>query len=368
MGVLGTGTHECWIYDRRGERELVPLERVSSVKWGRQKNVISTAEVSVLTGQHGDCCSSLGMLGTWGHSLVIFRNGQRVWEGPLTNIRWRKGGVSLMAHDVLGWSMRRKVREAYMSTSEWSVNQLRQGVNWTFAEDDPNVLAYVHTVDQNTGPKVRLETKANSGYYDDYLDEITKSGASYTTVGRRIVLWPSSSDVGRTEVFSPSKHLSGDVEVEEDGLKLSTQATFVNDEDLAGTSSGGLDPFYGLVQTLDSFSGSTVEALAESAQRFRDDHYPCPVRVNVPEGAVLSCDAPMMIEQLVPGVTVPVKIDAGLCRQVDATPELTAVNVVDDAGGEKVSITLGEDPAGFEGWMSRVEKRQAQLDRRIREL
>jgi hypothetical protein len=102
----------------------------------------------------------------------------------------------------------------------------------------------------------------------------------------------------------------------------------------------GVDPFYGVVEAVLSSAETGATSLAATATSFREQHYPAPLKVNLPQGSVLSCDAPFDIAELVAGVTVPFKVEEGICRTVIATQQLTNVNVVQDKDGEKVAVTV----------------------------
>lgn len=368
--MLGTGKNVAWLYDKSGTRAIAPLDNATRLNWGRKKNAISEASLYVATGTHGQCCSVLGSIGTWGHSIVVFRDGRRVWEGPITNIKWQRGGVAIGAHDVLGWSMVKTTHEARLVEAPGyrAVDEMYDDVGRVFSTHDPNVLAHRVVLGPGTGPLVTRDVKAYAGYYDDQLNEMAKGGANYTVVGRRIVLWPDGYLMGRAAPLLPAQHMTGDVEVEENGFDLTTHVTFVNDEGVYGTApSSAVHGFYGQVERSEAFTGTDSATLAASAETYLQDHFPVPLKVNVPAGSVLSCDAPYSIDELVPGTVIPVKVDTGLCKRVDDTPELTAVEVSDGADGEKVAITLGgTDTSGIEGWMRRVERRQYEHDRRLK--
>lgn len=343
MGVLGNGSNVAWIYDKNGTMPIAPVENAAGLNWGRRLNAISEASVQVMTGQHGDCCSIFGNIATWGHSLVMFRDGVRSWEGPITNIKWTRGGVNISAHDVLGWAIKRVTDAAILHPEPGfrAVDEIYDDIGRVFAAHDPNVLAHLLRLGSGTGPLVTRDVKAYGGYYDDQLNEMVKGGANFTTVGRRIVVWPNSTIIGRVAPLLPASHMTGEVEIEEDGFALAAWAAAVNDEGLAGGSAvGGVDTFYGQVETLVSAAETGTTSLAATATAWREAHYPAPLLVNVPAGSVLSCEAPYAMEELVAGTIVPVKLDEGLCRRVEATQQLSAVEVTDGPSGERVAITV----------------------------
>jgi hypothetical protein len=345
VGRLGNGANTVHIYDQRGEREISHgALKSTSLKWARNLNVISEASASIPTGQHADCCDIMGSLGTWGHSLVFKRDGVRCWEGPLTNIRWRRGSVELSAHDVLGWSLVNTTDAARATTAPGfrAVDELYDDVGRVFADNDPNVLAHRQRIGGGTGPLTTREVAAYGGDFADQFNEMVKAGANFTTVGRAIVLWPSTSTIGRLPTLYPTRYMSGDVEVEERGLDLAARVIAANDKGVTGVAAGSVTvhPFYGVVEKVVSSSAADAAALAIVAEQYREQHFPAPVFINVPQGSVLSCDAPYDIRELVAGAMVDVKIDEGLCRLVEATQQLQSVEVTQDKDGEKVAVTV----------------------------
>lgn len=339
MGVLGTGENEAWIYSKSGQVPVAPIETASSLSWNRLLNDISAAEVNVLTGSHGDCCSVYGKIGTWGHSIVMFRDGERVWEGPITNIKWRPGGVTIAAKDVLAWGMVRRTPARAVTAPAFAVDELNNAIVATYAVHNPGQIV-VTTLGSGTGPQVTRDVQANGGLMDDQYQELVKGGALFTVVGRNIVLWPNTTIIGRTAPLVPADHMTGDVEVEEDGFALATDTAAANDAGVVGTYSPGLDPFYGQVEQLVSSNGQTTASLSSVARQWQEQHYPAPLAVNVPAGSVLSCDAPFGIEELVAGTLVQVKVDGGMCKTVEATQQLSAVEVTSSSEGERVAVTL----------------------------
>ena len=339
MGVLGTGKNEAWIYMKGGQVPVAPIEKPKSIEWNRVLNEASDATVDIPTGNHGDCCSIFGKIGTWGHELVVFRDGLRVWEGPLTNIRWRRGSVSLQAKDSLAWAMRtgsvaRLIgTPAYVEAEGWW--QFQQA----FTNTDPNVLANAQRLATNTGPTVTRDVRAYSAYNYDLMTELVKSGLMFTAVGRRVLVWHADYLMGRTSTLLPD-HLSGEIEVEEDGMDLSVRSVFSNDDGAVGAFGTTPDSFYGDIQMFESSDAVDSTSLTAGATTHRAQHYPAPVSVNVPQGSVLSCEAPFDMAELVAGTVVPVKVENGICRPVLATQQLQSVTVNDGPGGEKVAITV----------------------------
>ncbi len=64
----------------------------SQITWSRVRNDVSSATVTVPAEDGGiECCRSFGMLKPWEQLLVIYRNGARVWDGPV--IGWSRPAI-----------------------------------------------------------------------------------------------------------------------------------------------------------------------------------------------------------------------------------------------------------------------------------
>jgi hypothetical protein len=142
--------------------------------------------------------------------------------------------------------------------------------------------------------------------------------------------------------------MSGEVEIEEDGMEVGVRVFFVNDDGFYGVGwppgapSNAVDPagFYGLNDLLIPSDGYDSASLTAMADTYREGVYPAPLKVNLPQGSVLSCDAPFSIHELTAGTLMPVKVEDGICRRVASTHQLTNVKVTQDSTGEKVAVTL----------------------------
>jgi hypothetical protein len=341
MTTLGTGSNEAVIYERGGTHRLftVPAE---TLEWGRTLDAVSRAVVTATPkaagGSWRDCCGLLATVHPWAHEVVMWRDGERVWEGPVRRVAQTRSGVTILASDVLGWTERAPTSARTVLGSpviDEAVATLTAAYAYT---GDPNVLANIMALGDDA-LVTDLETKAGAGYYSAVLDTLAKAGLYFTTVGRRPLLWADPTYVlGRTAILNPARHLMGDVEIAREGDELATDAWGVNDEGVIGTD-GGTDDFYGRVGRIVSMPGiTTPTALAAAAAEWRRTRYPAPNSLTIPAGPTLHCDAPFAMAELVPGVLTPVKA-TDLCWPVEQTMMLTAVKVTQDAGGERVGVT-----------------------------
>lgn len=346
---IGNGRNQVVLYAKGGERRIDLLPDASSLKYGRRLNQVSTAQVVIPTAGHSGCCGILGGIGSWGHELVIFRDGERVWEGPVTQPVWGKSQVTITAHDNMVKPSVTATREAVVvPDAAYVVDQGAADLVRSFTGDDPNVLTHLTVLAPGTGPTTTREVEAGDGYWGEHIADLVKAGLCWTVVGRRIVLWPSTVYPGRTaSTLLPGLHMTAEVEIVEDGLALATGVLAVNDDGEAASSTGtNVDPFYGRVEAVVNSAAVGLTALTGVADQTRQRSYPAPLTLRVPAGSALSCDAPFHFSELVPGALVPVKVKGEMCRDVSATQQIEAVDVTVEANGETVALTLTQPSSG----------------------
>lgn len=91
----------------------VPMKYLpwGSIRWQRRRNEISQASVDVPCGSGGiECCREIGGLEGWDQMLRIERNGEMVWDGPVTG--WRtdpQGNLTIRAQDRFCFTYKRLV-------------------------------------------------------------------------------------------------------------------------------------------------------------------------------------------------------------------------------------------------------------------
>jgi hypothetical protein len=354
VGSLGNGINAAAIYTQGGGTQLLALDGIQGLSWGRARKAISTGQV-LITGSSAKCWGQLGDVHTWQHELVFFRDGHRVWEGPVRRIGYKRGSVQIDAYDVLGWLKTRKnflARQLPEGTESPVSAEAELIVRRAFAAHDPNVLPWLRTISDAAENKVTRDVAANSVMYDADLDSL--SGLAYTTIGRGVVLFPDHVGLGRTETLIPERDMLADVEVVEvgndlvtratamDGTGLSREVVVVNGEVNLVT---GVSDYYGLhdkLITTDSVGAASLVAAATTVGR---NQYPAPVVINVPADATLNCDAPISMVELVPGTIIPIESSV-TPRTVSATTILDSMTVAQDKDGEKVTVTLAP-PSGL---------------------
>jgi hypothetical protein len=378
--TLGCGTHRVEIYRRGGTERVGTLSQVSHVDWSRVRDDISTAQIEV-SGWDIDCGNLLARLQTWAYEVVIFRtNGyttDRVWEGPITLLTYENDKVTIDAKDVMGYLYRRLIKQKMTDSGTGNgttvVDRARRVIQNCLAPDDPNLLAYLQILPREDDAMQYRSTPAYSRTgFEEVDDMAANAGLDYTAVGRSILLWGTKHRIGTLPELR-DKDLGASPIVSEYGMSMANVYSVSDGNGVHGEATRGIDPVsgndpnYGLVEMLSStwasdsesetgtYTQAGLETVIKSFESFAErsisDRYPPPVVVRIPDNTTLNPETVLSIQQLVPGVVIPLRSTSTL-RTVADNQKLDKVAVVEEAGKETVSITLSpfsRDDAAIEG-------------------
>jgi hypothetical protein len=368
--TLGCGTHRAFIYKKGGKIRVGEITGLTKVEWSRVRDDISVAKV-VVQDWSIDCGNLLSILQPWAYELVIYRdngyNVDRVWEGPLMLPRYEVDKVTLSAKDVMVWPYRRIIRQAMNDSGEENndtvVNRASRVLQNTLAPDDPNILAYLQKITRTDDSVEGRNTPAFSRTAFEEIDDMaSNAGLDYTVVGRSILLWGTRNQIGLLPELSDDD-LGASPIVSVYGMST---ANFYSVTDGQGThgdasklNSEGNDPNYGIIEILSSTVADDApadtetysqEALQNMAERFQgyseraiSSRYPPPTVVRIPDNTTLNPDTVLSIQQLVPGVAIPLR-STGTLKPVVQKQKLDKVSVVEEGGKETISIILSPFP------------------------
>lgn len=324
MARLGEGAYRAQVLTRSGTAVATLGDELVVVDWSRVLDENSAASVQVRVTP--ECCQQLANIRSVAHELVIWRDpGGVVWHGPIIQVRYAQDLVDINARGVLWWMYRRVVHQDIVHTGSAAVDLTQHAlaiIRDALDPDDPNVLSHLITAD--SGLVEDREAIADQGPAWNELDELLRTGLDVTELGHRLILGGDLRDIGTLPVLSDGHFRSG-VTVIDNGLKLSTRVV-VRGAGVIGHA-GGVDPFYGLVETVFTEDAVVTQADADAlaarivSQRGGEQL----VVLGGDEGAVLSSDAPVDVTSLVPGMTVTVAL-TDICRPVVATLRLLRVD------------------------------------------
>jgi hypothetical protein len=359
---LGCGKQRAFIYLRGGMVRVAEVKNPSHVDWERKRDEISTAEVQVVDWDI-DCGNLLSRLRTWAYELVIFRdNGygnERVWEGPITLLTYERDKVTIQAKDVMAYAYRRILKQEMNDQGVSVVDRAARVLQNCIGPDDPNVLQWMQPLMRSDDAKQYRKTPAYSRTaYEEVDDMAANSGLDYTVVGRAILLWGTKHRIGTLPEFR-DEDLGSTPIVSEYGMSMANYYAVSDGNGTYGTASrldaNGKDPENGLVEMLSSTWAQDAEqetgtyteegletvrkSFAEFAERSIADRYPTPVVVRVPDGTSLNPDTVINIQQLVPGVAIPLR-SVGTLREVRTTQKLDSIKVIQEGDNEMITVTM----------------------------
>lgn len=389
--------HRVMIHDRGGVRKLDQLLDVAEVEYTRERDEVTGARVVVA----GRSCigqrAFLLQIAAMRHEVVIYRGSERVWEGPILEVRWFANRVELVAHDVIeyvDWTplskdwpnadgggqtyMTERIRDilTYELTTPYDADVGSGGVPdvisiprwenfgtapWDLETWGPpiNVLPHLD-VRASTGPQgilTRSSTLAFEMMVGEHLRNLAEGGLDFTAVGRRILIWDSAMSIGRTRQLTDADFY-GELVVIASGTEYAAVGHISaqrDEEEDAGPAvpsvgnAGAPDPFYGVwtrLASLASEEGSDTPsqmALNSQARRQLVGRNPVPTEIVVPQGSGLRLSHDLRINELVPGVIMPVRATFNL-RPVSQDQRLDKVTVKEVPGSETVQVSLS--PAG----------------------
>lgn len=371
--MLGCGHNRVFVYRKGGTHLVGEITPLVDVTWRRVRDDLSNILLHT-NGWGVDCGRMLADIHTWTHELVVFRDGKRVAEGPITRIEDSANGLEIEAKDVMAWLYRRIMRQGYNDAYR-VVNGVELG-NYTVVErallialnalapDDPNVIPYLTTFDfpDDAGQSRVVEDFAKTAY-EEIDDMAATAGLDYTTVGRRIMFWDTHRPIGRLPEMRTGNFTAPPV-ITEYGMQLATTYGVTNNNGIYGLAERGPEP-YGLVELLASAYGETQtpaagseevltsaarlalqQTLTSQAVRGIGPRFPAPVVVRVPDGTAVTPETPIDINHLVPGVWVPLRAE-GTLRTIAQWQKLDLVEVNETStSAEQVRVTFSPAPNG----------------------
>jgi hypothetical protein len=347
--------HTAWIMDRGGKRRIHQVKGLGLCRWERLRDDISSATVQLT----GDLSSSqeriLNSLEPGRHELCIYRDRVRSWEGPLGLLTFGRDSVEINAKDVMYYAYRTAMHAGYDSSypnTEYVTTRAKRVLIAELARkealDPPvNILPYLVEHTPLTGDaRTSAVTQPYQYTVFEHLDSLAaNNGMDYTVIGRAIHLWDTSRmAMGQTRTVTENDFL-GEVYVSVYGAELATSAT-VTDGNGAFATAGAIDPFYGewerLATAYDESDGATPPTSAElqsQASRNQSGRNPTPLQVRVPDNSSLNPRGVLSVDDLVPGVYVPLLTNLNI-RKVSQMQKLHSVKFEEIPTGETISVTF----------------------------
>lgn len=383
FGEACISLHRVMIHDRGGVRRLNQLVDVAEVQWVREADQITGATITI----SGAACVAqapvLNGIAAKRHEVVIFRGSERVWEGPIEDVKWLANRVVILALDVSSYVrgtplskdwpnsdgggpdyMTERIAEIleYELTTSYDMETNAGTITvprWEELDPPANVLPFLEVRPSigASGILTRSTTVAFEMMVGEHLQNLAEGGLNYTVIGRRLLIWDSAQSIGSTRPLTEADFY-GEIEVIASGREHATIAHISAQRDEEADTSdssgvgnaGAVDPFYGVwtrLVSLASEEGNDTPSQLElnsQARRQLVGRNPVPTEINVPQGAGLRLSHDLRINDLVPGVIMPVRATLNL-RPVAQDQRLDKLTVTETPAGETVQVALS--PAGL---------------------
>lgn len=336
----------------RPARIVGDAENFTELTWDRRLD--DTSQATIVIPVNEGCCDDIPELHVWHHGVVIFRDGVQVWDGPIVQIAYRRDSITIIARDLSALLSKRLIRAGDV-TPIVAVNPALAAIllisNALRIDGHGYGIVYGGGPAQSaSGGNIEFVFNLYDGPIFDMLQELGSSYIDWTVVGRNFLIFDANNPRSRTAVLTCEDFLSNGFLATEDGLAAATFAAAVSDE-LVGTYAAESEAdgvatrnYYGLLEVRNSIDRRIVPdqtSLNLAARNRVRGSVPNPPIVLSSEGAqLLSPDAPVDINELIPSATVPVIANC-LCLNLAQDFTLSQMSVsYTPSTGESVSVTL----------------------------
>lgn len=364
MAVDCIEQHSIEIFDRGGTHRLGEFIDITSVSYNRVRDDTSGASFGIAARNCSKQEKTINDFMPGRHEIVIWRNNERMWEGP-GNLRGDgAGGIQVSAKDVSYYGQRLIMKSTYDYTypNNGPVTQLATQVLTTElgrreTESPPiNVVPFItrHVTPDEAG--YANKTVPYSAYVTDFLKTLAQDrGIDFVVVGRAIHIWDTSYGLGQTPKLTEND-FRGQLLVSTYGAELATYTAATDGQGNFGED-GGVDPYYGLWERLNTVYDATtatttapsVADMTDQAVRDRAGRNPTPTQVRIPDNSSINPNGALKMSDLVPGNLVPLSLMVGI-REINQLQKLKSVNFAETADGENITVVLypasGQDFVG----------------------
>jgi len=351
--------HRAFLYDRGGENRISEIWPLQRCRWERVRDDVSTSNIFAPR-PDPRCVEALKEIEPGRHEIVIYRDGKRVWEGPVTLTTEAGQSITIDSRDVGHYLGRTIMRSAYNNKYPHitqATERLEKIIRHELARKESltppiNVLDYLDVRTLPNSAKTSRSTKVYESYVLDEMETLAwRGGLDYTVIGRRILICDVDDNIGEGPQITEHDFL-GDVAITTYGMELCTYSA-VTDGQGHWAAHGGTDAYYGQIELLHSTfdegdneaaTTMTKKEMTKQAKRNMNGRYPTPVIVRVPQNSTLTSEAgSRLMDFLTPGVRFPVRA-SNTYRQMEQVQKLDRVVFEETSEGETIQITLSPAP------------------------
>lgn len=332
---LGFGQDVRVFVTNRGATQFLAELTPTSGYFTRTLDETSELEVvGTVTGINGElCCDDWSDINPWVNEIYVWRDGRDAWCGPVTEVDFAYGTVTVKANDLTAWWDRRVLPDLNYVGQDLST--IFNGVHAAAMAPSPVPnFTVVATPVNEFGD--RNYSAGDYKYASDALKELADTAIDWTCFGRTVIV--GGEEVPATPYFTlTDDYWTVPPTVKAKGNDQATQVV-VRGEGVAGvaTSEAAYLTAYGLVTRVFDATQIKDPGTAQAAARTRLALLQDPNYIETPTGSNLSPYAPITLPELIPGIRVRVQTSA-TCRPLTADFRLKSVKV--EFGGD-VSIDL----------------------------
>lgn len=336
--MLGTSGYAVVITDRVGRVLWQSTDRsLEQVEWRREYCETSACTVNFTARPH-----VVDALEPWVHLVNVYRMDGDVlcWRGVVRQVKASRAGVQVTAYDGSVYWGKRRVSQKRDYRNRDAAQVARDVVQDGMGMDDPLEMASTLVA----GDSLLWQTvtiPVATRLVQDVMDDLTGDGLAWTVSAGRLILGPVPAQ--HTTLQITDDHWTADVVVVKEG------ADTLTDVMLTGKGARGYwadhDTPVGWLQATEKADGLVREdeCVAAARRMVEEAKYP-PRRVMLDGDARLLPGAPVDINELIPGVLMPVSSNqTGVT--VGSTLALQSVQVIADSSGEAVQVELMEVPS-----------------------
>ena len=336
--VLGSGSDLRVLLLTRGGQSIIAEINPDSGSFDRRLDDTSelTLTATVGGGLDASCCEALEEAYTWATEILVYRDGRDAWVGPVTNILFEHGKVTINAADLSSWWDRRVLG---------TLNFVREDLTDIFVAMSNNAM------DSDPSPNLILSPTLSGLYGDrnvdgsqydyarDHLQELGNTGVDWTAYSRTILIGPQEIPVSPYVTFL-DEHFTVPPIIEERGndkatvvvVKGSGVTGIARDEDFV--------QFYGEVVRVFEEPNIEDQPTVDDAAQSRLEYLRDPTFVTTSQAGTLKATAPITVPELIPGIRVRLDSQA-TCRKIVRDFRLDKVNV-----GFNGDVTISLQPLG----------------------
>lgn len=222
-----------YLYHRGGVLPIGRIDGITSVQWDRRRDDVSEVRINA-EDMSAECCQMLANARVVLHEIVVFRDGERVWEGPVTLIQWHTNGATIAGRDMLFYAQRTVCKKQWDSSydkvlrpkGETTVSRIGRIMKSEMVGWDAAGARFLQGLDLRDNADVAHTTKKTYAYaqyvWEDMDAMAERSGLDYTVVRRRLIIHDTHQFIGMGRQIT-NDDITEDMEISQYGVELAVR-------------------------------------------------------------------------------------------------------------------------------------------------